>query len=266
MHMFPRAAPVVGASGSGIEDMQLAGYVGLSRQVALESAMDAVAQNVANINTTGYKAEQVRFREFIETTDSTAKVGRKIDFVIDQGMVRDLRDGAMQKTGNTFDLAIAGEGYFAIGTTDGTRFTRNGSFTLNNNGQLVTSQNRPVLADNDQPITIPPNAGDILISGDGTISSGTNRIAKIKVVTFDKPQNLDRRPDSLYEAHVSDPGRPLARPKMVQGTLEGSNVQAITEMTRMIQVQRSYEGAKNLVEAANQMTADAARRLGQRAA
>jgi flagellar basal-body rod protein FlgF len=257
---------MVGAPRVEIAQMENAGFIGLSRQVALEHAMDVVAQNVANINTTGYKGEHIRFREFIETTDPTAKIGRTMDFVIDQGMVRDLKDGAMQKTGNTYDVAIAGNGFFPIRTADGTQYTRNGNFTVNNNSQLVTSEGRAVLGDNDQPITIPANAGEVVIAGDGTISSGTARIGKIKVVTFNQPQNLDRRSDGLYVAHDSDPARTVARPNIIQGVLEASNVQPVMEITKKISVQRAYEGAKTLVDTVSQISADATRRLGQRAA
>ena len=246
--------------------MENAAFVGLSRQVALQRAMDVVAQNVANMSTTGYKAEQVRFREVLTTTDPTAKVGRQIDFVIDQGLVRDMKDGGLSRTGNTYDVAIAGEGYFTIQTPDGPRYTRNGNFTVDNNGRLVTNEGRPVLNTNDQPITIPATAGDVVITGDGTISSANNAISKIKVVTFNAPQNLDRKSDSLYAGHDSDPARAIARPRIIQGTLETSNVQPVVEMTRMIQVQRAYESTKSLVDTTQQMSSDAVRRLGQKGA
>jgi flagellar basal-body rod protein FlgF len=246
--------------------MDNAAIIGLSRQAALQRSLDVVAQNVANMNTTGFKAEQVRFREVLTTTDPTAKIGRQINFVIDQGLVRDLKEGGLARTGNTYDVAIAGDGYFAIQTPDGPRYTRNGNFTVDTNGRLVTSEGRPVLNTNDQPITIPATAGEVVIAGDGTISSGTNQISKIKVMNFDKPQNLDRIADGLYKASVADPGRPIQRPRMIQGTLEQSNVQPVVEMTRLIGVQRAYEGARSLVDTANQMSTDAIRRLGQRAA
>jgi flagellar basal-body rod protein FlgF len=246
--------------------MENAAFVGLSRQVALQRAMDVVAQNVANMSTTGYKAEQVRFREVLTTTDPTAKVGRQIDFVIDQGLVRDMKDGGLSRTGNTYDVAIAGEGYFTIQTPDGPRYTRNGNFTVDNNGRLVTNEGRPVLNTNDQPITIPATAGEVVITGDGTISSANNAISKIKVVTFNAPQNLDRKSDSLYAGHDSDPARAIARPRIIQGTLETSNVQPVVEMTRMIQVQRAYESTKSLVDTTQQMSSDAVRRLGQKGA
>lgn len=246
--------------------MENAAFVGLSRQVALERAMDVVAQNVANLNTTGYKGEQVRFREFIETTDPTAKVGRKIDFVIDQGLVRNMAEGGLEKTGNTFDVAIAGDGFFAIQTDNGPRYTRNGNFTLDVNGQLVTSEGRAVLGDNGRPITVPRGAGEVTIAGDGTISGAQGRIGKLRVVNFDNPQALDRRGDSLFEAYESNPPRDIARPKVIQGTLERSNVQPVLEMTRMIQIQRSYESAKTLVDTVNQVSSDAVRKLGQRVA
>lgn len=250
--------------------MQTASLIALSRQSALERSIDAIAQNVANMNTTGYKSQHIRFREYIENLEPDAKTGRKVDFVIDQGMVPNFQQGGFEATGNTFDLALKGNGFFAVQTQTGERYTRNGNFTLDVNGQLVTSDGLPVLGSNGQPINIPRTAGDVTIAPDGTLSAtangATTALGQLRVVTFTDPQKLERQSDTLYSAYPTNPPQVDNNPQVVQSMLEKSNVQAVVEMTRMIGAQRSYEAAKSLNDTITQLSQTAVQRLGQRAA
>ena len=250
--------------------MQTAGLIALSRQSALERSIDAIAQNVANMNTSGYKAQHIRFREYIEQPDPTAQVGRKVDFVIDQGMIPNFQPGAFESTGNPLDLAIKGNGFFAIRTPNGERYTRDGNFTLDVNGQLITSTGQPVLGTNSQPINIPRTAGDVTIAPDGTISATANgtstQLGQLRVVTFTDPQKLERDGDTLFSAYPTNPPQADQNPQVAQSMLEKSNVQSVVEMTRLIGAQRSYEAAKTLNDTVNNLSQTAVQRLGQRAA
>ena len=252
--------------------MQTAGLIALSRQSALERSIDAIAQNVANMNTAGYKSQHIRFREFIEEPDPSAPVGRKIDYVIDQGMVPDFEQGAFESTGATYDLALRGKGFFAIQTPNGERYTRNGHFTLDVNGQLVTGDGQPVLGTNGQPINIGRTITNISIAQDGTITGTTppatapTQIGQLRVVTFTDPQKLQRQDASLFSAYPTIPPQIDQIPQVVQGMIEKSNVQAVVEMTRLISAQRSYDAARTLSDTTSQLSQTAIQRLGQRAA
>ena len=118
--------------------MENAILIGLSRQMAMARDMATIANNIANVNTTAYKSESMMFEQYLKTDASDESPDRNIAFVQDVGQYRNMRDGALQTTGNPFDMAITGEGFFRVETDNGVRYTRNGNFNLNNEGQLVT--------------------------------------------------------------------------------------------------------------------------------
>ncbi len=242
-------------------------YIALSRQLALRRQLDIVANNIANVSTPAYKAERIVFVEYL------AKPARneKISMVQDIGTARDLREGPLTKTDNPFDLAISGKGYFVIDTPLGERYTRHGRFQLDAQGQLVTSQGYPVLSTGGQPITIPVNAGKVTIAPDGTITVGNSdffiadstQIDRIAVVTFNDEQALRRNANNLYSAQGQEP-QPVDTPRVVQGMLEESNVQAIIEITRMIEVLRSHQSTARFVQAEHDRAMRAINRLTRR--
>ena len=224
--------------------MENPGYIALSKQTTLERQMAVIANNLANMNTSGFKAERMVFREFITKPSET----EQLSFVQDFGLARDLTEGTAALTGNPLDLSISGPGYFAIDTEKGERYTRHGRFQLNETGQLVTGQGDVVLSNNNAPITIPPGSGSLTISGDGSITGANGSLGRIGLVEFENERNLKRSENNLYEAKEERP-QPAAKSSMLQGNLEGSNVQPILEMTRMIQVHRSYRSTQNFLKA-----------------
>ena len=149
--------------------MQNAILVGLSRQVALAREMDVVANNIANLNTTGYKADGMVFEEYLSSAARADMTGTRISFVQDRGMWHNMSQGAAVQTGNPLDVAIDGPGFLVVQTPQGDRYTRNGSLQINATGQLVTNDGYTVLGDGG-PITLQPNDRQIQISRDGTIS------------------------------------------------------------------------------------------------
>lgn len=220
--------------------------IALSHQTALRRRMDVVANNIANMNTTAFKAEQPLFAEYlIRSRGGESILGEKLSFVHDLATVRDTAEGAFQTTGNPLDVAIHGEGYFAVETPEGEQYTRNGHFRLDPTGQMVTEDGHPVMAQGGGPIFLAPTDTEITISADGLISSENGEIARLRIVRFDKEQSLQMVEAGLMIAE--EPAIEVDRPDLAQGMLEGSNVQGVLEMTRMIDVHRSYERTKKLI-------------------
>lgn len=234
--------------------METPSYIALSSQSALRRQMDLIANNIANVNTTAYQGEFLLFQEYVDDTkDREAGDLRDISLVQDVASVRDTTPGALESTDNPLDLAIVGDGFFPIATEDGQRYTRNGSFTLNSDGEIVTGSGNPLLLDNGQPASIPANASQIEISRDGVLSARVDdtdvRIGRIQLYGFDNPEYLLRGPQNLYE--LSEDGEAIADPdsEIIQGSLERSNVQGVVEMTTMIDVVRTYASVSRMVQA-----------------
>ncbi|HLZ67208.1 MAG TPA: flagellar basal-body rod protein FlgF [Aliidongia sp.] len=223
--------------------MQTATYVALSRQTVLDRTMEVIANNLANMSTTGFKNESPLFQEYLEPGPTK---GQTISYVRDAGVVRDLSQGDLATTGNALDVGIDGKGYFQVNTVDGPRFTRNGRFQLDSGRTLVTAQGYQVLNSTGQPITIPQGSTSISIGKDGSVATETGPVGKIALSSFANAQDLVPAGNGLY-ATTAAPS-PDTVSTMHQGTLESSNVQPIIEMTRMLDIQRSYTSAQNIVE------------------
>ena len=222
--------------------MENASYIALSRQMVLKREMDVVANNMANLNTPAYKSQSMLFVEYLEKSDT----GDKMSFVQDISLVRNLTEGEMSSTENPLDVAIHGDGYFEIETPVGTRYTRNGIFQLNAAGELVTSSGQRVLGEGGNPITLPPNSTDVSITRDGTISTSQGPAGRLSVVRFENEQAMVKMADGLYDADGQDP-LPAEEAEVMQGMVEGSNVQGIIELTRMIETVRQYTASGKLV-------------------
>jgi flagellar basal-body rod protein FlgF len=227
--------------------MENATYVALSRQMVLQHQMDVIANNLANMTTPAYKAEDLIFVEYLNETDD----GESISFVQDLATVRDLSPGPLAPTSNPLDLALADEGYFVIETGEGNRYTRAGNFTLDESGRIVTSQGQAVLSEGGSPITIPTEAARIIVAPDGTVSTELGRIGRVQVVYFENDQLLTKLENGLYDANEAEP-IPSDDPQITQGMIENSNVSGIFEMTKLISTVRSYQAAQSLVEQENQ--------------
>jgi len=234
---------------SDTDPMENSFPVALSRQQVLARQMDTIATNLANINTAGFKAEQMIFTEFLDRTGIAD--GQPLSMVHDVAFLRDMSEGPLHETGNPLDLAIHGDGFFVIETDNGPRYTRHGAFQLDNQGRIVTLEGRPVLNETDSPIFVPPDTSTITIARDGTVSADTQVIGKIQVVTFETPQLLSKEGNGLYDAGEQRP-QPAGEAEIMQGMIETSNVQAVAEMTRMIKVLRSYQSAAQLAETEHQ--------------
>lgn len=210
------------------------------QQTTLMRRMEIIADNVSNSSTPGFKAEMIGFATRYANTPYGVRL------IQDVAQARDTREGAFSQTGNALDLAIKGDGYFMIQTPLGERFTRNGRFTLDAEGQLTTTQGYPVLGDDGKPIVFAPTETDIRIDADGTVSTESGPVATIGVVRFADEQALLRTTAGYFAGDAT--AEPAVDAQIMQGVIEGSNVQAVVEMTRMMQVLRDFQSAQKVVE------------------
>lgn len=221
-----------------------------SYQNALGRAMDVVANNVANVNTTGFKREDTLF----ETMVIRPTMNEKYDFAVDKATFRDTSPGPLITTGNPFDIALQGDGYLSVQTKSGTKFMRAGAFQLNGDGEIVTGLGDKLLGESDQAIVIPSEVESVNISSDGIVTGKTDsdttviQLGKVKVVKFDKEQELQNAGNGQYTTTQTARVQPASEVHVVQGMLERSNVDSVSEMTKMITVLRSYQQTAKLAE------------------
>jgi flagellar basal-body rod protein FlgF len=236
--------------------MENALLVGLSRQIVLERQMDVVANNVANVNTNGYKADKSLFQEYLNSgahEDNFVGTDRRVSYVLDSGTFKDLAQGPTEQTKNPLDVAIDGGGFLVVQTPAGERYTRDGSLQINNQGQLVTAAGNPVLG-NSGPIVFQPTDHDVSIAADGnvTVLEGINRIdavrGKLRLVSFAQAQNLLKEGSNLYSAGQGTAAQADTASRVRQGFVEKSNVNSVVEMSRMIEVTRTYTQIATLLQ------------------
>jgi len=235
--------------------MQNALLVGLSSQVALGRELEVIANNIANINTTGFKADGSVFAEYISptaTVDNFMSADRRVSFVQDRATWVDMSQGPLERTNNPLDVAVNGKGYLVVQTPRGERYTRNGAFQINSSGELVTSEGYQVLGEAG-PITFQPKDRNITISEDGTISvqEGNNTTdsqrGQLRIVKFDQPGQLQKDGSSTFTAPANAAPQPDKTSPIVQGAVEKSNVRSVIEMSRMIEVTRTYTQIANVL-------------------
>jgi flagellar basal-body rod protein FlgF/flagellar basal-body rod protein FlgG len=236
--------------------MQNTLLVGLSRQMVLERQMDVVANNVANINTSGYKADRSLFEEYLASgahEDNFARSDRRLSFVQDRATFHDFSQGPTEETKNPLDVAIDGSAFLVVQTPAGERYTRDGGLQINNQGQLVTASGYQVLGDSG-PIVFQPTDKQINIASDGyvTVLEGTNRIdsvrGKLRMVSFTEAQKLLKEGNNLYSAGEGATAAPDTTSRLRQGFIEKSNVNSVTEMSRMIEITRTYTQVSALLQ------------------
>lgn len=231
--------------------MDTASYATISRQMGLWREMSIVANNIANSATTGYRQEGLIFSEYIKASPD----GRSLS--MGNGNVRNtsFSQGALTQTGGTFDFAIEGDGFFVIETPIGERLTRAGSFSANAEGDLVTPDGLRVLDVGGAPLFVPPDAGPIAVSSDGTISSDGRLLGQIGLVRPIDPSGMTREDGVMFAAAAGF--EPSENARILQGFVEGSNVDAVSSLARMIEVQRAYELGQSFLESENKRVKDA---------
>ena len=242
-------------------------YVGLSRQMTLQREMDVIANNVANVDSAGFKVESLMVQTDTEhlPVDPANSALPNVNFALDAGVVRDFGQGALKETGGTLNLAVEGEGFFKIMTPAGERYTRDGRFTMDAQGRVVTAEGSAVQGDSGD-IVIDPQKGPPRIAADGTVSQGNQTVGKLALVTFSSLTALAKDGNGLYRNVSNLQPQPADKSHVRQGMLESSNVEPITQITRLIEVSRAYENIANMMDQTGQLSTQAVDRLGRVAA
>ena len=241
--------------------MENAQLIALSRQIALQRQMDVVANNMANLNTTGFKGEALQFEDYLMPVDQSVDFGwgdELLHYTQDWGTRHNLMPGAIAQTGNPLDIALQGDGYLTILTPAGERFTRNGALSLNESGELVTMDGYQVAGEGG-PIVFAPGETGITLGADGAVRSSAGSKGMLQIAEFDDPQSLTREGSTLF---VGEGALPAIATRVVQGAIERSNVSGITEMSEMIRITRSYTSLAKLMEQQDQLRQQAIQSLG----
>lgn len=236
--------------------MENPSYITLSRQAVLRRQMDVLANNLANMSTPAFKAEALMVVEHESPISTQGPRGlRSVAFVKDLATVRDMAEGPLFHTDNPLDLAISGDGYFAVDTDEGERYTRHGAFLLDGEGRLTTIAGQAVLSENGREIVVPAGATEIEIARDGTISTRDPAnpmldlvLGRLKIVGFENDYQLRREANGLYRPGEGAVPEPVEQPQVMQGMIEKSNVNGIVEMTRLIETVRSFQSSSNIME------------------
>jgi flagellar basal-body rod protein FlgF len=243
-------------------------YRVLTAVMGLEKRLDQIANNLSNINTPGFKMDGAAFVDYLKTA-SLGQTGQRPETpavspensatagwpILAQAYV-DLSQGPIERTGRDLDVAIEGEGFFVVQIGEGQEpcYTRAGNFAVGPDGELLTADGRPVLDAGGGPIRLGPARGRIEIAEDGTIRAGDAIAGKLGVVRFEDPTKLERYGYGLFRAPQGMDSQPVETPRLRQGALEGSNVNVIDEMVRMIQTQRTHQVQQKIIQTIDELT------------
>ena len=233
-------------------------YVALSGQIALQKRLDGIANNVANSSTPGFRADNSTFESVI------SRNGRASVAYSNSGQVTFApAAGPMTQTGNPLDVAIKGEGFLAIGTPSGTVYTRDGRMQVSASGDLETLAGLPILDIGGAPLQIDLQRGSIEILADGTITQNGNTVGRLGLFLIPADAKLSRYEGSGFIADApAEPVTDYNRNGIVQGAIEGANVNPVLEMSRLIAVTRAFEALSNSIEQSDRKMSDAIRTLG----
>ena len=241
--------------------MQSGLYVGISSQIALEKRLNTIADNMANMNTVGFRATEVKFDEVLSKTHND--LNAKVSYVTQGNDYLSTRSGALEQTGNPLDFAIKGEAWFQLSTPGGKVLTRDGRFTMKESGELVSTRGFPVLDAGGSPIQLNRSGGPPVVGSDGRITQDGQPVATLGVFKADISKGYLRY-DNAGVIPV-DPPQPVVDTidtGVAQGYVEHSNVNALSQMTQLIQVNRAFEAVASLMRDTESSFGDAIKTLG----
>ncbi len=248
--------------------MEKGAYVAVSGSMAQERAMDMITNNLANVNTPGFKGDRLLFESFLQKslqpesgipTPEQIKNGslqpgvEDSEYLLGAEGYTDFSQGGLQRTSNPMDIALKGDGFLTILTPDGERYTRGGTFVTGETGELVTKDGYPLLNDKKQPIFVDGGAFSI---GDKGLVTGADgeEIANLLLVKFEDRQQLKKEGNNLYSASDTATGSIATDATVKQGYIEGSNINAVREMAKMITALRSYQTFQKAIQSHSEMT------------
>lgn len=241
--------------------MQSGLYVALSSQIALERRLTTVADNIANMNTAGFRSTEVKFDEVMARTGGD--LNASVAFVSQGNDYLNTRQGGFVKTDNPLDVTIRGDAWFAIETPAGQALTRDGRFSLTPNGDLVSSRGYPVLDAGGAPIQLDRTAGAPDIGADGRIYQAGRVVGSLGLFQADlNPGYLRYDNSGILTTSAAQPVVDRHDVSVLQGYVEELNVNAIGEMTQLIQVNRAFEGISSLIRDSENSFSEAIKTLG----
>lgn len=240
--------------------MQDSLYVALSAQIALERRLNTIADNVANASTVGFRATGVKFADVVSGAGQ-----RSVSFASPGDTYLSRAHGSLTETGNPFDFAVQGDAWFGIETPAGTVMTRDGRFSMNENGELMSVEGHPVLDAGGSPIQLDPRGGPPKAGADGSLRQGDQLVGAIGLFNFDPGRNFVRYGNSgIVPARAPEPVIDRGDIGVAQGFLEESNVNPVMEMTRLITVQRAFENTAAMMRETASSSDDAIKTLGSK--
>jgi len=234
----------------------------------LNRELDVAANNLANIDTAGFKVESLITQADPVMPAHAPPGSTPVQFALDQGLARDFTQGPMQQTGSPLDLAIDGKGFFQVQTPSGIRYTRDGRFGADAQGQLIDQQGDPVLDAGGSTISLNATGGPPQIGLDGTVTqkipgqAQAAVIGKIGVVAFDSLGGLSKSGDGMFQNTTNSQPTPATASVVHQGMLESSNVQPIVQITDLIRISRAYESVSQMMSDSSDLSKTAIQRLG----
>ncbi|MDT8857988.1 flagellar hook-basal body complex protein [Paracoccaceae bacterium Fryx2] len=237
--------------------MDAAAYTTLTRQSGLMREMQAVANNIANISTTGFRREGVIFAEHITRLEDAPS----LSMAHASARQIDLSQAGLSQTGGAFDFAIQGDGFFLVETPQGQGLTRAGSFTPSADGELVNPDGHRLLDQGGAPIFVPPDAGVVALAQDGTLSAGGQPLGRIGLWQPIDPNDLRHQGGTLFSSGSGV--EPTEGAVILQGHVEDSNVNPVSEIARMIAVQRAYEMGQSFLQSEDERVRGVIQTLGQ---
>jgi flagellar basal body rod protein FlgG len=235
--------------GSGI-------YISLSGAVAQQTAMDVTANNVANASTSGFRAERVSFGAVLGRAS-----GADSRFVQVGATRADGTSGNLRETGNPMDLALAGDGFFAVDTPGGPRYTRAGDFRLDAGGRLVNGAGLAARARGGGALVIPPGASDVVIGPDGTVTADGAEVGALELARF-APGVLAREGANLYVAPANALRAAGDLPEVVAGAVEQANFSVVRGVVDLVKISRAYEALHRMIQSYKQIDERTAREIG----
>lgn len=239
--------------------MQPSIYVALSGQVALERRMETIARNVANMNTVGYRADEVTFEQLLSSAGKDP-----VSFASAGETFVSRKAGGLQQTGNLLDFAVDGDAYFAFEGPNGPVYTRDGRFSMNENGELVTVAGYRVLDAGLAPIQLDPDGGPPVAARDGMLEQNGVQVGALGLFAIPEAARLARFENAgLVPDIPAEPVLDFTGNGVAQGYTEGANVNPVLEMTRLIMVSRAFEGVSSTIEEAERAQSSAIRTLGE---
>jgi len=244
--------------------MDSPGYIILSRLALQSRATQVLANNIANADTPGFRAQHPLFAAFLQRQREAALPGAPdAAYVQDRATWRAAHSGPLQSTGNPLDAAITGEGYFAVETPRGERYTRAGRMSLSADGRITDIDGHAVMGSNGTPITVSAADTRIEILGDGTVRSESGTLGRLRVVRFDRPERLRAEGARLFDASGEEP-RAVEQPAITQGSFEGSNVSPVVEITRLTAELREFQFAVQFADREGERITTAVERILRR--